>query len=147
MVRKHGQSSAGKRTKEYIAWRSMKARCADKENQDYGAQGITVSPEWAASFAAFFRDMGKSPSKSHTLDRIDSTKGYEHGNCRWATRTVQSVNRSCTRFIEYEGLKLCVTEWARRKGLTKRALFDRLDKGWSIAEALETPLRKTARTK
>jgi len=37
--------------------------------------------------------MGERPSKSHTIDRIDNNKDYTPDNCKWSTKTEQSMNR------------------------------------------------------
>lgn len=44
------------------------------------------------TFENFLSDMGERP-KGSTIDRIDSSMGYEPGNCRWATLEQQSRNR------------------------------------------------------
>jgi len=74
----------------------MRQRCADTncgDYADYGGRGITVCDRWRESFAAFLADMGPRPSKRHSIDRVDGTKGYEPGNCRWALPTTQARNR------------------------------------------------------
>lgn len=86
----HGRS----RTRIYRIWRNMKNRCEwDKwpEWHLYGGRGITVCRSWSESFEAFFADMGDCPP-SHSIDRIDGDRGYEPGNCRWATPTEQARN-------------------------------------------------------
>lgn len=86
----HGYSN---RT-EYFIWWSMKARCLNKNHKqysDYGGRGITICQRWLDSFENFLNDMGDRPGKL-TLDRIDNDKGYEPGNCRWATRQEQYAN-------------------------------------------------------
>jgi hypothetical protein len=73
----------------------MLSRCenpAAPNFQWYGARGITVCERWRA-FANFLADMGERPSGT-TLDRIDGTRGYQPGNCRWATPAEQSQNIS-----------------------------------------------------
>ena len=88
----------GKRftTPEYRAWQNMKNRCYNKRDKNYpyyGGRGIRVCDRWVDSVANFIADMGRRPSDDLTLDRIDPHKDYEPGNCRWATREVQSRNR------------------------------------------------------
>lgn len=46
-----------------------------------------------SGFENFLADMGERPSPKHSIDRIDNDRGYEPGNCRWATRTEQNTNK------------------------------------------------------
>lgn len=86
----------GKRyTPEYRAWRSMMERCNNADHpayHNYGGRGIVVCDEWR-SFISFFNDVGKRPSDSHSLDRINNNCGYYKGNVRWATKSEQAMNR------------------------------------------------------
>lgn len=75
----------------------MKQRCLNPNAAGYsryGGAGITVHESWR-SFEAFLCDMGEKPEPKaeYSLDRIDGGRGYEPGNCRWATRSEQQRNR------------------------------------------------------
>jgi len=88
----HGMSYSFKR--ELSSWRNMIYRCSREDNKsykDYGGRGISVCKEWY-KFETFLRDMGKRP-KGLTLDRINNDGNYEPGNCRWATKHEQAINR------------------------------------------------------
>jgi hypothetical protein len=94
----HGHGRDGRKSSTYISWRSMIGRCYQPSvayYSLYGGRGITVCERWrgrGVGFVNFLADMGERPSKSHTLDRIDSSGHYEPANCRWATATEQSRN-------------------------------------------------------
>lgn len=81
---------------EYKAWENAKQRCFNPKNprfKDYGARGITMSPEWRDSFEAFLRDVGPRPSPELSIDRVDNNGNYEKGNVEWRTRSAQQTNR------------------------------------------------------
>lgn len=91
----HGQTIGGN-SRLYRCWRDVVNRCTNPKvecYQRYGGSGVTICEEWRNSFEAFSRDVGEPPDVSLTIDRIDNDKGYEPGNCRWATHTTQSRNR------------------------------------------------------
>lgn len=120
----------------------MKRRCYDPKCarfEYYGGRGVIVCDQWRGSFDRFFLDVGPAPSRSHTLDRIEPTKGYEPGNCRWATHREQVLNSSRPRWIVANGEKLHVADWARRLGVDASAIFHRIRKGWSEQEAVTIP--------
>ncbi len=126
----HGHSSRRGKSRLYKVWSGMIARCHIKSAtgyKNYGVRGISVCQRWR-EFESFLADMGDSPSRFHTIERIDNNGNYEPGNCRWATRKEQCVNKRNNRFIEFQGESMTVTDWSRRLGISLSTLIEALDK-------------------
>lgn len=140
---KHGLSY----TPEYRAWQTMRLRCHDSSNArfaDYGGRGIAVCERWRNSVEAFIADMGPKPSPKHEIDRIDNNRGYEPGNCRWVLRSENDRNRRSNRMLTFRGETLALVAWCERLGLPTDTVAKRLGAGWSVEQALETPVRPKA---
>lgn len=127
---------------EYKSWDSMKCRCLrpDKKHEKY--RGLLTYEPWIKSFTVFLNDMGMKPTSKHTIERIDSTKGYYPENCRWATMAEQNRNHSKNVFLEFEGVSLCVTDWAIKLNIPRNRIYKRLASGWSTHKALSTGTQK-----
>lgn len=137
----HGHSVDGRPSRTYTSWLGMIARCRDPRHcrfQRYGGRGISICERWN-SFANFLADMGERPSNKHSLDRINNDGNYEPGNCRWATASQQSRNRSTSRFVDFEGQSLSMADVAERYGITSSTIRKRLKRGWSIQDAITAP--------
>jgi hypothetical protein len=131
----HGQ--AAPRTNEYHIWQGMIQRTTNPHHQYwpmYGGRGIGVCEDWK-DFSAFFAALGKRPSRRHSLDRLDNLKGYEPGNVVWATPRQQNRNMRTNRWIEYNGQRLILTDWAVQTGINVATLRKRLRNGWTLEEA------------
>lgn len=143
---RHGHASRGRKTPTYLAWESMIRRCEMPSQESYplyGGRGIKVCTRWH-DFAAFLADVGEKPA-GMSLDRIDGSRGYEPGNCRWATMKQQQRNRRGNRFLEHCGERLTVAEWAERVGVPSATIRSRIDRyGWTVERALTEPYRTRA---
>lgn len=136
----HGMS----KSKEFYAWRGILNRCTNKNEvsyKHYGGRGIKVCDRWN-EFKNFIDDMGYSPSKKHSIDRINNNDGYYKENCRWATTKQQMRNVRSNRIIEYNGESKPISEWAEDLGLTYQALFYRLKRNWDLEKAFTYPHQK-----
>jgi hypothetical protein len=110
-----------------------------KIRKDY--QGIAICERWLQSYAAFREDMGECPSKLHTLDRIENHKGYEPGNCRWATGKEQQNNKNNNRRMTLkDGSSVTVAQWCEMNQIPPNArnpVYVRIRKGFTPEEAVE----------
>lgn len=127
-------------TEEYSIWRQMRDRCINPNNKkyaDYGGRGISVFEPWMNNFEFFYAYVGPRPSINHSLDRYPDANGnYEPGNVRWATDTEQARNKRSNHIIEYNGVSACIGEWSEKLGLRRNIIWVRLNRGYSIEDAL-----------
>jgi hypothetical protein len=107
------------KTRVYEIWAGMKKRCLNPRNHAYpryGGRGITVCDHWMI-FENFFSDMGHPPSARHWIERIDNDRGYEPGNCSWATPTQEVRNRRSSRTACINDETMPLIEAANRLGI------------------------------
>lgn len=125
-------------TPTYRSWMAMKTRCYNRNRKDwplYGGKGIAVCDRWKDNFLNFLTDMGLRPNNM-TIDRIDSDGDYCPENCRWASNKVQAMNKRHTKKIEFNGIIDSICGWAKRLGVRHTMIARRLDRGWSVKDAL-----------
>jgi hypothetical protein len=144
---KHGQAK-GKRTSVYDTWLSVKRRCLNKksiEYPNYGGRGIQMFSQWVNSFADFYAYVGDKPTKNHSLDRWPNNDGnYEPGNVRWATNGEQSRNKRSNVYVEYNGKRMIISDWAKLFSVSQQT-FHRMLKKTSLEECMkfyEQPFHK-----
>lgn len=141
-TKKHGQWQA----RTYRIWLGMRARCSNPNITHYaryGGRGIRVCERWQ-SFENFLADMGEAPP-GHSLDRIDNDGHYEPSNCRWATQQQQMDNTAHARRITINGETKSFRGWARHLGLSVTTLYTRLERGWSLEDAVTRGYREGGR--
>lgn len=123
----------------------MIQRCYNKRHksyEDYGGAGIRVYFGWIGTggFEEFLRDVGKRPSRQHTLDRKDPQLGYDPSNVRWATKSVQNSNKSG--FIyELDGERFTLYEKAAELKIHPGALRNRISRSLRRGASLEDARR------
>jgi len=125
---------------EYNSWQAMRRRCYDRNHTRYsewGGRGIVVCDRWRNSFPAFLEDMGKKPSRQHSIERRDNDEPYHRDNCFWATPKQQARNTRRNRILEFDGRSKSLIEWSEETGINRTTITQRLDScGWSVEKAL-----------
>lgn len=111
-------------TPTYKSWSEMKCRCDNPNHSRGNYAGVTYCKEWE-SFDNFFMDMGVRPDGT-TLDRIDPHGNYEPSNCRWADIFTQENNRRNNRRFEYNGENLTLPQLARKYGVSRSNLANKV---------------------
>lgn len=139
-----GFTGSASRHPLFLRWREMKKRCYQPTRPGYkyyGAIGITVCQRWH-DFGLFVIDMGMPP-EGHTLERNDPAKNYEPGNCRWATPAEQMRNISSNVWVEIDGERLTVVDWAEKNLLPAGLCWARIrDLNWDPVDAVTLPVRR-----
>lgn len=126
----------------YFVWTGMMRRCYSKDHKfyrHYGGRGITVCSEWH-DIAAFIFDMSATYKEGLLLDRVDNDKGYSPGNCKWSTPREQGNNRRSNLLLSIGETVKTLSQWREHFGIKKPSYQKRRQLGWSIIEALTTPI-------
>ena len=142
---KHGEVG----TRLYKCWQDMKSRCeytGDWSYHNYGGRGIQVCDEWRNSYLAFRQwALDNGYTNALTIDRIDVNGNYEPLNCRWTTIKEQQNNKRDNVFVEYNGERLTLREFAKKytepKGIGYKTLWYRFSVAkWDLDKCINTPL-------
>lgn len=104
---------------EFLAWKNMLKRVFDGRYSPW-YDHVKVWGDWAASYDVFVRDVGRRPSKMHSLDRIDPAGHYNPSNVRWADKATQSRNTKnhCTNKTGIRGVS-----WSNAKQKWRAAIY------------------------
>lgn len=140
-TRKHGMHEST----EFIIWLGIKQRCYNSKSKAYpyyGGRGIVMCDAWLESFEQFFADMGRRPSKLHSIDRIDNDGPYSPSNCQWATRKQQRINQRGVVLYDLNGDAVTVADAAKASGLKPSTVHMRMRRGMTFYQAINTPIRE-----
>ena len=124
---KHGMY----KTRVYRIWVGMHQRCYNKNSNQYhkyGGRGIKVCKRWH-KFENFLEDMGEPP-EGMSIDRKNNNRGYTPANCRWTNPRKQANNRRTNVYINYDGKKQTIAEWAREYDIPYHVIKHRVSIGW-----------------
>jgi hypothetical protein len=133
----------------YDVWKQIVYRITNPNNPSwgrYGGRGIGIDPRWLGdngitNFVADIEaNLGPRPAGDYSLDRKDNNGDYVITNLRWADRTTQNRNASSNVYLEHEGTKLLLCEWAEVTGVPRNTIRDRLRLGWTLEQTLFTPV-------
>ena len=123
----------------YRAWRAMLTRCTNPNHEsylNYGGRGITVCDRWK-KFENFYADMQPTYEEGLTLDRKDSSQGYNPENCKWATWTEQARNRRSNINVTFSGKTQCLADWCKELNLNYKTIQTRISRGKTPEQALQ----------
>lgn len=124
----------------------MWTRCTNKASvsyPDYGGRGIVPCEKWR-TLEGFIEDMGV-PGDGLTLERKNSSLGYNKGNCEWASWTTQARNKSNSLWYEWKGERRHLKDLCDEHKIDYHAVYYRLfTAGWHIEKALLTPSKEYA---
>lgn len=142
----HYQMHGCSDSKLYGIWKSIKCRCYNKNRQcyhNYGDRGINICDDWLHDFIAFHDwAVDNGYKEGLTIDRIDNNKGYSPDNCQWVDVATQNRNTRRTINFTYQGETHCLKDWCEIFNLNYGTVKSRVQRGWSIDEALELNERR-----
>lgn len=102
-----------------------------------------MSDEWRDDFMAFYNDMGKRPSKRHSVERRNNDLGYSKENCYWAEPEIQANNKSTNIRYEYNGTIKTLAQWCKELNVPYKRVYYRMKRdGKTFEEAIKPPFHR-----
>lgn len=139
-MRKHNMSNS----RLYKIWSCMKYRCNGKRNPQsylYKDRGIKLYEDWN-DFSKFYEWAKDKYFNGSSIDRIDVNGNYEPDNCRFVDKYTQANNKRNNIYIEYNGEKKTLAQWAKEKDMNYFTLRDRYLHGWNAERILNEEVIK-----
>lgn len=125
---------------------NMIYRCGNSKApgfNDYGGRGISVCAEWEDDFFAFYNWALKNGWMTGlVIDRINNDGNYSPENCRFVTVMINARNKRNNIWIEYEGQRKILKDWAIHFGVGYSHLrYIVRIKGLTLSEAIKSILK------
>ena len=137
----HGET----KTRLYKIWDGMRQRCKNPNDaafRHYGARGISICKEWDNYLKFKEWALSHGYCEDLSIDRVDVNGNYEPSNCRWANAYEQSNNKTTSHYLEFDGKKQTIAQWAKELNMPMETLYRRITKyHWNIEDALTKPIR------
>lgn len=132
-------------------YKHIKERCYNphsKSYKRYGGRGIKMCQEWLNNYAAFEEwALTHGFQDGLAIDRIDNDGDYSPENCRFVTLKENNQKRRTTRYYTIDGVTKNLQQWCDEYGMCRGTVHDRLEKGWSIKDALSQPIKANIRNR
>lgn len=143
-----GEQHRDSKSSIYNKWRGIKNRCyaeSYSEYRYYGGKGIKMCDEWKNSYLKFKEwviQNGYEPGLQ--IDRINSDLDYCPENCRLVTPAENSLNKSNTLIVNYNGIEKPLLSILRELGKEEAyaRAAERIRKGWDVKRAIEKPVHQ-----
>ena len=139
------------KTHLYGLWATLKERL---KTNNYKKLNIKICDEWENDPKAFIQwalangykeEKLKNGKNRLTIDRINTYGDYEPSNCRFVEMKIQNKNKTNNRIIKYKNENYCLVDLAKKFNIKEGTLVGRLNNGYSVERAVETPVRKWRR--
>jgi hypothetical protein len=131
-------------------WSSMKGRCycvTTPNYPNYGGSGVEVCDEWKNDFVPFYNwAIANGWKNGLQLDKdklspFITGKLYSPEFCCFLTPKENTQYRRNSKLLEYNGDTKHLNEWADQFKIRSGTILCRLNRGWSIQNAIGTPVQ------
>jgi len=129
--------------------KSVRIAELEKQLQDHSAQAFSIGETYAnaltriAELEAQVAELRKNtiPEDCVVVPKVSTSPG----NCKWADRREQRLNQRTCHYLEKDGLRMTVRDWAKHLDLHESVLHYRLRIGLPTEKVL-MPKRETQKT-
>ena len=152
-VRKGAYSHGLRKHPLYKRLADIKDRCSNPNSpayKYYGGRGVKICDEWLTDFKSFYDwAIANGWEKGKEIDKDKKAKeaGVEalEYSPQWCSVIDKSENNKYRRssiFITLDGETKCVKDWAKKYGISRSTITNRIKEGWNNEDAVKKPLIK-----